>query len=160
MLSHRLLEEFQCSFLIAFLGDEAFKHLPFVVHRAPQVVPPPIDLHEDLIEMPLPVARSHPLDPALLDLTGEHRTEPMPPKSDCFVADLDAPFMQKILDIPERQREPHIEHHREADDLGARFEVLEKGAFCHARTLPSAITCLKESSFDSTRKICVCGSSV
>jgi hypothetical protein len=34
-------------------------------------VPLAIDLHENLVEMPLPVARSHPFDPALPDLVGE-----------------------------------------------------------------------------------------
>ena len=100
--------------------------------------------------MPPPIARPNPFDPAFSYLIGEHRAEPMPPKSNSFVADIDAALVQQILDIPERQREPHIEHHCQADDLRARFEVLEKGAFGHARTLPGALPRLKRSSFDKT----------
>ena len=150
VLSHRLLEEFQCGFLVACLGDEAFQDLPFVVHRAPQVVPLAVDLHEHLVEMPLPVARSHPVDPALLDLTGEHRAKPMPPKSNSFVADIDAALVKQILDVSQREREPNVEHHREADDLGAGLEVLERGAFGHPKTLAGAAPSLKASSFDRT----------
>lgn len=31
-----------------------------------------------------------------------------------------------VLDIPQRQRAVDIEHHRQADDLWARFELMEK----------------------------------
>jgi hypothetical protein len=41
------------------------------------------------------------------------------------VADLDATLVQKILDVAERQREADVEHHRQADDLGAGLEVPE-----------------------------------
>ena len=99
MLSHRFLEEFQCSFLVSGLGDKAFQDLTFVIDGAPKVVPLAVDLHENLVEMPLPMARSQTLDPTLPDLRGEHRPEPMPPKSNCFVADIDTPFMQKILNV-------------------------------------------------------------
>ena len=121
-----------------------------MVHGAPKVVPLTVDLHENLVKLPLPMARSQPLDPAHLDLIGEHRAEPVPPKSNSFVADLDAPFMQKILNVSQLKREPHIEHDSQADDLGARFEVLERRAFGHARTLPGALPRLKQSSSDKT----------
>ena len=101
MLSHSFLEEFQCGFLIPGLGHEAFQDLTLVIDGAPKVVPFAIDLHENLVEMPLPMARSQPLDPEFPDLRGEHRPEPMPPKPHRFVADVDAPFMQQILDIPQ-----------------------------------------------------------
>ena len=100
--------------------------------------------------MPLPAAGLHPFDLSPADLIREQRAKPVPPKSYRFVADIDAALVQQILDIPERQREPHIEHHCQAGDLRARFEVLEKGAFGHARTLPGALPRLKRSSFDKT----------
>ncbi|MDA1154854.1 MAG: hypothetical protein O2873_08895 [Proteobacteria bacterium] len=55
------------------------------------------------------------------------------------MADLDAALVQKILDIPERQRKPDIQHHRQADDFGAGLEVLEWGASGHAMTLSRAL---------------------
>jgi hypothetical protein len=38
-----------------------------------------------------------------------------PQKPDGFVADVDPLFVQKVLDVSERQREPNVEHHRETD---------------------------------------------
>jgi hypothetical protein len=35
--------------------------------------------------------------------------------------------MKEIFGIPERERKPNVEHHRQADDLRAGLEVL-KGA--------------------------------
>jgi hypothetical protein len=47
------------------------------------------------------------------------------------VADLDTSLVKQIFDIAQRQREPNLEHHRQADDLWARFEVAERGALGH-----------------------------
>jgi hypothetical protein len=47
------------------------------------------------------------------------------------MADLDAALMQEILHVAQRQRKADVQHHRQADDLGARLEVAEGGAFCH-----------------------------
>ena len=101
MLSHCFLEEFQCSFFVTCLGNEAFQHLTLVVDSSPEVVPLPVDLHEDFVQVPLPTARLHPLDPAFPDLVGKNRAEPPPPEADGFMAYVDAPFMQNILDIPQ-----------------------------------------------------------
>ena len=150
MLAHRFLAEFQCGFLVPGLGHEAFQNLTFVIDSAPEVVPLTVDLHEDLVEMPTPVARSQPLDPAFSYLVCEHRPEPVPPVAHCFVADIDTPLVQQILDVSQREREPNVEHHREADDLGAGLEVAEWGAFGHARTLSAALPRLKRSSSDKT----------
>ena len=38
------------------------------------------------------------------DLTGEHRTEPVPPVPDRLVADIDTTLEQDILYLPQRQR--------------------------------------------------------
>jgi hypothetical protein len=64
-----------------------------------------------------------PKNPPFPDFCGENRTESVPPEPHGLVADLDAAFVQQILDIAQRQREPHIHHHRQADDLGRGFEV-------------------------------------
>jgi hypothetical protein len=47
------------------------------------------------------------------------------------VADLDTSLVKQIFDIAQRQREPNLEHHRQADDLWARFEGAERGALGH-----------------------------
>jgi hypothetical protein len=58
--------------------------------------------------------------------------------------------MEQIFNIAQRQREPNIKHHRQADNLGAGFEVLEWGAFGHGRNLRKAPATLKPSSSDMT----------
>jgi hypothetical protein len=54
----------------------------------------------------------HSLDPLATDLGGEHRAEAVPPKPHGFMADLDAALTQEVLDVPKRQREPHIHFYR------------------------------------------------
>jgi hypothetical protein len=55
----------------------------------------------------------------------ERHPEAMPPEPHRFVAYPDTAPVQQIFDIPERDREPDIQHHCQADDLGAGLEVLE-----------------------------------
>ena len=43
--------------------------------------------------------------------------------------DVDAPLVQKILDVPQREREPNVHHHGQADDLGTGLEIA-KGKRC------------------------------
>jgi len=45
------------------------------------------------------------------------------------MANVDAALEQQVLDIPERQWEPHIRHHQEADHLGRGCEVAERAAW-------------------------------
>ena len=66
----------------------------------------------------------------------------------CLVADIDTPLMQKIFDVPQRERNPDVEHHRLADDLGTGFEPLEWTVFGHWQTLASTLPRLKPSSSD------------
>jgi hypothetical protein len=42
------------------------------------------------------------------------------------VADIDAALMQKIFDIPQRKRKSDVQHHCEADNLGAAVKILER----------------------------------
>ena len=47
------------------------------------------------------------------------------------MAHIDPTLMQQVFDIPERERKPNVEHYRQADDLRARLEVLERVALFH-----------------------------
>jgi hypothetical protein len=47
------------------------------------------------------------------------------------MAQLDAAFVEQILDIPKREGEPNVQHDCQADDLAARFEIAKWGAICH-----------------------------
>ena len=51
------------------------------------------------------------------------------------MAYIDSVLVQKVFDFPERERKPNVEHHRQADDLGAGFEVFERVALFHPKRL-------------------------
>jgi len=69
------------------------------------------------------------------------------------MADLDPALMQKIFDIPERKREPNVEHDCQADDFGAGFEIAKWTAFCHPAKLGCRPARLKPVSFDSAYSV-------
>ena len=110
-----------------------------MVHGALQLVLHSIDLHENLIQMPLPIRISTKLlDSILADFFGEHRAKPVPPEPDSFMADIDAAFMEKIFQDSKKERKPNIQHHRQADDLRGRVEVAKRGFHKHiSKLLPS-----------------------
>ena len=83
------------------------------------------------------------LNPFPSDLGGEHRAEPVPPKPHRFVADIDATFMQQILNIAKGKWKPDVHHHNKADDFRAGFEVTGWVAFCHPERLADCPARLK-----------------
>ncbi len=99
MASHRFAQEFQCSLAIAGLGHKAPEDLALVIDGPPQVVLLSVDLHENFVEMPSPLARSHPLHPALADAGSEQRADPVLPVTYGLVADVDAALVQQVLDV-------------------------------------------------------------
>ena len=74
----------------------------------------------------------------------------MPPISHRFMANIDAAFVEQIFHIAKRQRKPDIEHHRQADNLAARFEIAKWVMFGHPTTLRNHSTHLKLVCSDST----------
>jgi hypothetical protein len=83
----------------------------------------------------------------LSDVCCKHRPEPVPPHTNRLVANVDAALMEQILDLPQRQRETDVHHHRKPNDLGRRLEVVER--IFHSMTLPGAHLQLKPSSSDN-----------
>ena len=71
------------------------------------------------------------------------------------MADLDAPLVQEILDIAQRQREADVEHHRQTDDLGAGLEVAKRRAFGHALRLAGRPARGNQSSSDNTHQLII-----
>ena len=69
-----------------------------------------------------------------------------------LVADLDAALVQQVIDVPERKREADVHHHRQADDLGAGLEPLERAFFGHAERLPSPLPRLKPGLSDTAKR--------
>ncbi len=85
-----------------------------------------IHFHKNLVYVPLPFRECPQLLNTLSsDLGGKHRAEPVPPKAYCFMAYIDPTLVQQIFDITKRKQKSDVHHHREADDLGIGFEMLE-----------------------------------
>ena len=57
---------------------------------------------------------------------------------------INEPLMQQVLDIPQRERVADIEHHRQANDFGARLKVPEEGALGYLIRLGDSPILLKE----------------
>lgn len=131
-----------CRFIAGF-GDVAFQHLTLVIHCAPQVVRLAVDLYVDLIEVPPPVAESPHAADQPLDVSSEHRPEPVPPKTNSLVANVDPALEQEIFHVPQAQRKPDIQHYHQPDDLRRGVKVPERiSGFAwarHDRTLTTAI---------------------
>ena len=91
-----------------------------------------------LIEVPFPLRISRQLlDALLFNLRCQHRTKSIPPKPDCFVADIDPTLVQKVLYISKRKWEPDIHHYRKANDLWTCLKVTKGAVICHETTLDS-----------------------
>lgn len=89
MAIHRFPEEFQARPLASCLRREALRRL--VVDDSPAMMLLAIDLHQQLIQVPLSFGvDTKQLDPLLSDLRDKNRTEHTPPIADCFMAYLDA----------------------------------------------------------------------
>jgi hypothetical protein len=78
-------------------------------------------------------------------------TEPVPPEPDGLVADVDATLMEQVFDVSRRKRKAHAKHQRQADDLGACFEVPKRGAFGHPAKLRNRPPRLKQISSDNAQ---------
>jgi len=99
---HCFPEEFQRRFAVAALANIAFQNFTFVIYSPPQVVRFSVDLHENLVQMSLPIRMcAKLLNPLPSDLHGEQWPKPVPPETDRFMADIDPAFVQQILHIPE-----------------------------------------------------------
>jgi hypothetical protein len=61
----------------------------------------------------------------------KHPPEPMPPEPHRPVADVDVGLIRQVFDVTQRQRLADVWHHGQADDLWARLEAAERGAFGH-----------------------------
>ncbi len=112
MPPQRFLIENQSGIHILRLRHEAFVHLAFVLDSAPKIVPFAVDLLENLIKVSLPAARPHVFKTSLASFGSEQSAKPVPPEPHRFVADIDATFMQQILYVAQRRREPDVHHHR------------------------------------------------
>tara|TARA_R110002073_G_scaffold34954_2_gene102905 strand:- start:1578 stop:2006 length:429 start_codon:yes stop_codon:yes gene_type:complete len=108
-------------------GDIGLKHFAFVINRAPGIVKLAVYLYENLVQVSPPLGvGSHRRASFLADLCREHWPEPVPPEAHRFMRDVDAPFVEQILHVSQRERETDENHHGQADDLGRSLKIFER----------------------------------
>jgi len=74
-----------------------------MINGSPEVVRFPVDLDENLVQMPLPVRiATHPARPFPTNLGCEQRAKSVPPEPDCLVTDIDPAFVEQIFHVPQR----------------------------------------------------------
>lgn len=95
---------------------------------------------------------NNPLAPAFTDL-GEHRSEPAPPEPNGRVAHVDAPLMEQILDVPQREPKSDAEETRPANHPGAGFEIAKWRSSGHGATLRNRPAPFRRSSSDGHGKL-------
>jgi len=129
----------------------AFQNLAFMINGTPRVMRHSINLHKNLIQMPLPVRTcAHPADPVSPDLSSKHRAKSIPPVPHRFVTDVDASLVQQVLDVSERKWKANVHHDRQANDLRAAVKVLEGVFFHHMQKLRNRPARLKSNPSDKT----------
>ena len=115
-------EEFQSRLLVPGLRDEALQHFAFVIDGAPQIVFNPVDLDENFVEMPPPMAKSSRRVKAIsADLRSGNRPEPVPPEPHRLMRDVDPTIMKQVFHIPQRKRIADIHHHRQPENCSKIF---------------------------------------
>jgi len=60
----------------------------------------------------------HPADALPADVSREQGPKPVAPQPDRFVAQVNATLEEQVLDVPQRQRKPHVHQDHEPDHLG------------------------------------------
>ncbi len=99
MAFHELAEEPFGRTGIAVLLNQDVDHVSILIHSPPYIVPLPLDVHEELIQVP-DVPQPSLLTPELLGVVW---TELPPPLPDGLVGDRDSSLRQEFLNVPEAQ---------------------------------------------------------
>jgi hypothetical protein len=132
---HDALQKLERRSLVPLRGHHRFQNLAFVIDSPPEIAELAVDLHKHLIQMPPPLGEVAQMrNPLLSDLCREHQAEPVPPKSDGLMADVDPALRQEILDVSQRQWVPHGHHYDETDYFWRAVEISEWAA--HGPELP------------------------
>ena len=87
----------QCSPAVATFGDKGSQHLALVIDSPSQIVSFAIDLYEGLVEVPAPVRICVLMNPTFSYFDCENWAEPVPAESYHLMADVDAPFIKKVV---------------------------------------------------------------
>src|SRR3954470_14650346 len=94
--------------------DEDVEHHPVLIHRSPEPVLLPRDLHGNLVEVPCVSGTGQPA----ADLVGDALAELEAPLPYGLVADRDAARREDLVHMAQAQRKAEVEPDGIADDLG------------------------------------------
>ena len=84
------------------------------------------DTDKHLIKMPAPVRMQLMANPPFPTLGSKHRAEPVPPETHRLLANVHAPIVELVLDLPQGEWKFNVHHHGQPDDLGRCLEVFER----------------------------------
>lgn len=97
---HSFLQEAKRSRLISSLGDIAFQNFTSVIDGTPEIMLHLINLHEDLIQVPLPLSLlAHVGSAFRSDLSSKDWTKSIDLHPHTFMADIDPALMEQVFDI-------------------------------------------------------------
>ncbi len=106
-----------------------------MIHGPPEIASLAVDPDENLIHVPPPLDVLTSRSPLPVSkFGGEDGSEAVPPEPDRLKADVDAPFVQQVFDLAQRQREPDVEQDRSADHRWRAVEITER--ITHPPSLP------------------------
>ena len=97
-----------------------------MINSPPKIALFPINLDENLIQMPPPFRAMMCTLSTVTDRQSEQRRKPIMLISDCFICEIKSAFMQQILNLTQRERELAVEPNRVSDYLMARLEITER----------------------------------
>lgn len=112
-----------------------------MIDSTPQMVTLSVNLHELLVEVPLPLPEPpHPADPLAPNISREQRAEPVPPEPHSLMTQTDTTLEKQVLPVPQRQRKSNVHHYYEPDHLRRRMEISKEviclGHQCGLATRP------------------------
>jgi hypothetical protein len=89
-----------------------------VIDGAPEVVSLAVALHEDLVEVPTPMAdAAHLRDTLSATVSRKERAKPIPTEPYRLVTGADCALEQQIFHVSQPQRETNVHWHNEPDHL-------------------------------------------
>ena len=127
------VQEPPCRLGVATGLNPDFKRVPVSIDSPPEPLFYPVDLNNDLFQMPFAIWSG--TVPA--DARREMRAKPVDPKTYRFSADNDTPLRQETLDIRRAERKPVIGPDRISDDLAGEtktFQARKRGWYTQDRT--------------------------
>jgi len=83
----------------------------------------------------------------------EVRAKSIPQEPDNFITNVDAAFMEQVLNIPKGKWKSDGQHHSQSYDLGARLKIAKRAALCHLEKLGRRPARLKTVFSDTTKSM-------